>query len=142
MELADIDWRAGDLIVRGKGSRVERLPLPVDVGEVIAGWIRRGRPHCDSQRVFTRIRAPHQGLTVGGVGEIVKAAGLRAGNPHVHAHRLRHTAATRMLAGGADLVEIGQVLRHASVLTTSIYAKVDDERLRPLALPWPIGARS
>ena len=142
LELADIDWRAGDLIVRGNGSRVERLPLPCDVGEAVAGWVRRGRPACDSRRVFTRLRAPHQGLTVGGVGGIVKAAGLRAGVPHVHAHRLRHTAATRMLAGGADLVEIGQVLRHASVLTTSIYAKVDDERLRPLALPWPIGARS
>lgn len=142
LELADIDWRAGDLIVRGKGSRVERLPLPVDVGEAIAGWVRRGRPACASQRVFTRIRAPHQGLTVGGVGALVKAAGLRAGIPDVHAHRLRHTAATRMLAGGADLVEVGQVLRHASVFTTSIYAKVDDQRLRPLALPWPIGARS
>jgi len=142
LELADVDWRAGDLTVRGKASRVERLPLPVDVGEALAGWICRGRPVCDSARVFTRVRAPHQGLSVGGVGAIVKSAGLRAGIPDVHAHLLRHTAATRMLAGGADLVEIGQVLRHASVLTTSIYAKVDDDRLRPLALAWPIGARS
>ena len=142
LELADIDWRAGDLIVRGKGSRIERLPLPADVGEAIAGWVRRGRPACDSRRVFTRVRAPHQGLSVGGVAAIVKAAGLRAEIPDVHAHRLRHTAATRMLAGGADLVEIGQVLRHASVLTTSIYAKVDHDRLRPLARPWPIGAQS
>lgn len=142
LELADIEWRAGDLIVRGKGSQVERLPLPVDVGDAVAGWISRGRPKCESQRVFTRVRAPHQGLSVGGVGAIVKAAGLRAGIPDVHAHRLRHTAATRMLAGGADLIEIGQVLRHSNVLTTSIYAKVDDKRLRPLALPWPIGARS
>jgi integrase/recombinase XerD len=142
LELADVDWRAGDLIVRGKGSRVERLPLPVDVGEAVASWVRRGRPVCDSRRVFTRVRAPHRGLSVGGVGNIVKAAGLRAGIPHVHAHLLRHTAATRMLAGGADLVEIGQVLRHASVLTTSIYAKVDDDRLRALAIQWPTGARS
>lgn len=142
LELVDIDWRAGDLVVRGKCSRVERLPLPVDVGGAIAGWVRRGRPVCGSQRVFTRVRAPHQGLSVGGVGAIVKAAGLRVGIPDVHAHRLRHTAATRMLAGGADLVEIGQVLRHASVLTTSIYAKVDDDRLRPLAIAWPTGARS
>lgn len=142
LETGDLAWRAGDLIVRGKGSRVERLPLPPDVGDAMADWIRHGRPVCDSRRVFTRIRAPHQGLSVGGVGNIVKAAGLRAGIPDVHAHRLRHTAATRMLAGGADLVEIGQVLRHASVLTTSIYAKVDDERLRPLAQAWPIGAQS
>ncbi len=142
LELDDLDWRAGDLIVRGKGSRVERLPLPPDVGDAVAGWIRRGRPACDSRRVFTRVRAPHQGLSVGGVGNIVKAAGLRAGVPDVHAHRLRHTAATRMLAGGADLIEIGQVLRHTSVLTTAIYTKVDNDRLGPLAQVWPIGAQS
>ena len=76
------------------------------------------------------------------MGAIVKAAALRAGLSGVNAHRLRHTAATAMLAGGADLVEIGQVLRHTSVLTTAIYAKVDDLSLRPLALRWPIGAGS
>lgn len=137
LQLDDVDWRAGEIVIRGKGNRTERLPLPSDVGETVAGWIRRGRPRGDTRAVFTRIRAPHQGLSVGGVGAIVRSAALRAGLTGINAHRLRHTAATGMLAAGADLAEIGQVLRHSSVLTTSIYAKVDDLSLRPLALPWP-----
>lgn len=137
LELADIDWRAGEIVVRGKGRRQERLPLPVDVGEAIAGWLHRGRPRCESTKVFTRVRAPHQGLSAGGVTAIVRSACGRAGLPAVHAHRLRHTAATEMLRAGASLAEVGQVLRHASVLTTAIYAKVDRSGLRALALPWP-----
>lgn len=137
LELADIDWRAGELVVRGKGRREERLPLPVDVGEALAGWLRRGRPRCEDTTVFTRVRAPHRRLTSGGVSQIVRAASVRAGLPAVHAHRLRHTAATEMLRAGASLPEVGQVLRHASVLSTAIYAKVDRDRLRSLALPWP-----
>ena len=141
LKLADIDWRAGELVVRGKGRREERLPLPVDVGEALAGWLRRGRPRCESSTVFTRVRAPHRPLTSGGVSAIVRAACGRAGLPELNAHRLRHTAATEMLRAGASLPEVGQVLRHASVLTTAIYAKVDRDRLRSLALPWP-GAAS
>ena len=137
LELADIDWRAGELVARGKGRREERLPLPVDVGEALAGWVRRGRPRCGCTAVFTRVRAPHRRLTSGGVSHIVRAACARAGLPAVHAHRLRHTAATEMLRAGASLPEVGQVLRHASVLSTAIYAKVDHDRLRTLALPWP-----
>ena len=137
MELADIDWRAGEVTIRGKGRRQERLPLPVDVGDALVGWLRRGRPYCECTKVFTRVRAPHRGLTTGGVSAIVRAACVRAGLPEVNAHRLRHTAATEMLRAGAGLAEIGQVLRHASVLTTSIYAKVDRTALRALALPWP-----
>lgn len=137
LELADIDWRSGELVVRGKGRREERLPLPVDVGEAVAGWLRRGRPRCEDIAVFTRVRAPHRRLTSGGVSQIVRAASVRAGLPAVHAHRLRHTAATEMLRAGASLPEVGQVLRHASVLSTAIYAKVDRDRLRTLALPWP-----
>lgn len=137
LELDDVDWRAGEIVIRGKGNRVERLPLPPDAGEALAGWIRRGRPRCDSRTVFTRVRAPHQALSVSGVGAIVRSAASRASLSGINAHRLRHTAATGMLAAGADLAEIGQVLRHTSVLTTGIYAKVDDVSLRPLALPWP-----
>lgn len=137
LELADIDWRAGELMVRGKGRRKERLPLPVDVGEALAGWLRRGRPCCECATVFTRVRAPHRKLTIGGVSQIVRAASVRAGLPAVHAHRLRHSAATEMLRAGAPLGEVGQVLRHASVLSSAIYAKVDRDRLRTLALPWP-----
>ncbi len=137
LELTDIDWRAGEIVVRGKGRRQERLPLPVDVGEAIADWLHRGRPRCESTKVFTRVRAPHRGLSAGGASAIVAAACARVGLPAMHAHRLRHTAATEMLRAGASLAEVGQVLRHASVLTTAIYAKVDRSGLRALALPWP-----
>ncbi len=140
MELADIDWRAGEIVIRGKGRRHERLPLPVDVGDAIVGWLRRGRPSCECTNVFTRVRAPHQGLSSSGVSAIVHAACIRAGLPPMYAHRLRHTAATEMLRGGASLAEVGQVLRHASVLTTAIYAKVDRAGLASLALPWPRSA--
>ncbi len=84
------------------------------VGEALAGWLRRGRPRCECTTVFTRVRAPHRKLTSGGVSQIVRAATVRAGLPAVHAHRLRHTAATEMLRAGASLPEVGQVLRHAS----------------------------
>jgi site-specific recombinase XerD len=137
LSLDDIDWRAGELVIRGKGRRQERLPLPADVGETVAAWLRRGRPRCDATTVFTRVRAPHRPLTTAGVSAIVHAACGRAGLPAVNAHRLRHTAATEMLRAGGSLTEVGQVLRHASVLTTSIYAKVDRDRLRTLAFPWP-----
>jgi len=141
LELGDIDWRAGEIVVRGKGRREERLPLPADVGEALAWWLRRGRPRCQCATVFTRVRAPHRPLTSGGVSAIVRAACGRAGLPELNAHRLRHTAATELLRAGASLGDVGQVLRHTSVLTTAIYAKVDRDRLRALALPWP-GAAS
>ena len=89
--------------------------------------------------MFTQVRAPQRGLSTSGVSAIVRAACRRAGLTEVTAHRLRHTAATRMLAAGAGLDEIGQVLRHASALTTAIYAKVDRDRLRSLTRPWPNG---
>ncbi len=136
---ADIDWRAGEVVICGKGRRRERLPLPNDVGEALAGWLRRGRPRCESPKVFTRVRAPHRGLTSAGLSAIVRAAGARAGLSEVTAHCLRHTAATEMLRAGAGLSEVAQVLRHASTLTTSLYAKVDRQTLRTLAQPWPGG---
>jgi integrase/recombinase XerD len=137
LELGDIDWRAGEIVVRGKGRRKERLPLPVDVGDALAAWLRRGRRRCGCPAVFTTVRAPHRLLSSGGVSAIVRAACARAGLPESNAHRLRHTAATEMLRAGAGLAEVGQVLRHTSMLTTAIYAKVDRDGLRTLALPWP-----
>jgi site-specific recombinase XerD len=137
LRLEDIDWRAGEILIRGKGPRLERLPLPADVGEAVAAWLRRGRPRCQAREVITRVRAPHGPLTAGGVAALVHAACLRAGVDHINAHRLRHTAATEMLRAGAGLAEIGQVLRHRSLLTTAIYAKVDRAGLRELASPWP-----
>lgn len=140
LELADVDWRAGELVVRGKGPRVDRLPLPADVGEAIAAWLRRGRRACPSSNIFTRVRAPRVALTSGGVTNVVYSACRRAGLPEVGAHRLRHTAATEMLRAGSTLAEVGQVLRHERLLTTSIYAKVDRRSLSEIAQAWPGGA--
>jgi site-specific recombinase XerD len=143
LRLEDLDWRAGEIVVRGKGDRRERLPLPADVGGALAGYLRRGRPHTTPDRgVFIRVIAPQRALTAGGVTAVVIAAGRRAGLGDITAHRLRHTAATEMLRAGATLPEIGQVLRHRRLLTTAIYAKVDREALRGLARPWPTGSRS
>jgi len=139
LELGDIDWRRGEVIVRGKGNRRERLPLPVDVGRAIAAYLRRGRPASASRNVFLRVRAPHRALSSSGVSAIVAGAALKIGIPPIAAHRLRHTAATAMLRGGASLAEVGQVLRHRSSLSTAIYAKVDRVALRRLARPWPGG---
>jgi integrase/recombinase XerD len=141
LELDDVDWRLGEIVVRGKGDRVERLPLPADVGEAIVEYLRDGRPAGFAGRVvFVRVKAPRRALTPGGVTQVVVSAGKRVGLGEVTAHRLRHTAATELLREGAPLVEIGELLRHRSVLTTAIYAKVDRERLRELARPWPGGA--
>jgi integrase/recombinase XerD len=136
----DIDWRAGMLLVHGKGSREDLLPLPVDVGEAIVSYLRR-RPRCACRAVFLRVTAPRQGIDRCTVAWVVRAACDRAGLPRVGAHRLRHTAATQMLRGGASLPEIGQVLRHREQKTTAIYAKVDHTALRPLARPWPVDGR-
>lgn len=137
LELADIDWRSGELVVRGKGSRRELLPLPSDVGETLASWLEHGRPRRDSVFVFTRLRAPYGALTATAVSQIVRRACRRAGLPVVGAHRLRHTAATEMLRAGGSLTEVGQVLRHRSRDVTSIYAKVDRLALAQVVQPWP-----
>jgi len=135
--LDDIDWRAGELVVRGKGPKDSQLPLPADVGEAIAAYLRDRPATAQGRTVFVRVRAPHRELTKGGVTQAVFAAGQRAGCGTVYAHRLRHTAATRMLAAGGSLFEIGEVLRHQHRATTAIYAKVDLVRLRTIVRPWP-----
>ena len=141
LQLGQIEWRAGALVIDGKGSRRERLPLPADVGEAVAAYLRRGRPRrAEGRSVFVRVKAPHRALTPGGVTNVVIAAGRRAGLGDVTAHRLRHSVATELLQAGAPLEEIGQLLRHRRPLTTAIYAKVDREPLRSLARPWPGGA--
>jgi integrase/recombinase XerD len=134
--LDDLDWRAGLLLVHGKGSREDMLPLPTDVGEAIVAYLRR-RPRCECRALFLRVTAPREGLNRCTVAWVVRAACDRAGLPRVGAHRLRHTAACGMLRAGASLPEIGQVLRHREQKTTAIYAKVDRQALRPLARPWP-----
>ena len=136
--LDDIDWRRGEITVRGKGSRRDRLPLPADVGAAIVAYLRDGRP---APRWTARGSSPpstREALSYSGITTIVAAAAARAGIPrHVDAHRLRHSAATAMLRGGGSLTEIGQALRHSRPATTAIYAKVDIDALRPLCRPWP-----
>jgi len=136
IQLEDVDWRAGELLIRGKGSRQDVLPLPVDIGEAVVSYLRR-RPRCESRALFLRMTAPLRGLAPHTIGWIVREACTRAGLPRVGAHRLRHTAATEMLRHGASLAEIGQVLRHREPKTTAIYAKVNRRALRALARPWP-----
>ena len=138
--LDDIDWYTGLVTVRGKGSQINQLPLPVDVGEALATYLRDGRPTCDTRRVFVRTKAPIVGFASSvAVDSIVRRALRRAAlNPPCKgAHLLRHSLATRMLRQGASLAEIGQLLRHRSRHTTEIYAKVDQNALRALAQPWP-----
>jgi site-specific recombinase XerD len=140
LELDDIDWRAGELVVRGKCSRKDRLPLVPEVGEALADYLRYGRPACATRSVFVRLRAPIRAIGEQGTVTTIVCAALRraALDPPVKgAHTLRHSLATRMLGGGASMSEIAEVLRHRSPQTTEIYAKVDFGALRSLALRWP-----
>jgi site-specific recombinase XerD len=137
IELGDVDWRAGELVVRGKARRRDRMPLPVDVGEALAAYLQRGRSRIDSERLFMRVVAPIAPLTSDAVSEIVRHACRRSGLPVVGAHALRHTAATETLRAGGSLAEIGQLLRQQTAFTTAIYARVDRAALRELARPWP-----
>lgn len=139
LALGDIDWRAGELVVHGKGRRTDRLPLPADVGEAIAGYLRRGRPTTARRDVFLRAIAPVAPLSGDGISSIVRRACQRAGVPPVGAHRLRHSLACAMVRSGVPLPEIGGVLRHRSLASTTIYARVDLDALRRLARPWPSG---
>ncbi len=137
LALDDIDWRTGEVVIRGKRSRIDRLPLPGDVGEAVAEYLCRARPRGFGRSVFLCAQAPLGAMSGDAVSEVVVRACRRAGIAPVRAHRLRHTIATEMLRAGAGLTEIGQVLRHQSPDVTAIYAKVDRDALSQLALPWP-----
>jgi integrase/recombinase XerD len=141
LEIDHIRWSAGELLVRGKGRLQDRLPLPHDVGEALALYLRDARGRGPSRRVFLRHIAPHGALSQPSiVSKIAREALERAGllpSGRVGAHIFRHSLATRMIQGGASLTEIAQVLRHRSTTTTELYAKVEIEGLRVVALPWP-----
>jgi site-specific recombinase XerD len=137
LRLEGIDWRRGELVITGKGPRCERLPLPSDVGQVVVSYLTGWRPRTESRHVFVCANAPHGPMFRTTVTNVVARAARRAGLGVMHAHRLRHSAATAMLGAGASLEEIGQVLRHRNALTTTIYAKVDIASLRQIARPWP-----
>jgi integrase/recombinase XerD len=140
LRLQDIDWRAGEIVVNGKANRQDRLPLTHEVGEAIAVWLQEGRPRCSTTAVFTRLLAPHRGLSGRAVSGVVRQACLRAGLPQIGSHRLRHTVATETLRAGGSLTEVGQLLRQHSLAATSLYAKVDRIALSAVARPWPGGA--
>ncbi|HWK18719.1 MAG TPA: site-specific integrase [Solirubrobacteraceae bacterium] len=141
LELGDVDWRAGEAVIRGKGSRIDRLPLPADVGEALVDYLRHGRPRGFGRTVFLTVCAPVTGISRGTIRDLLVRACTRAGMPAVGAHRLRHTVASDLLSHGAGLREIGQVLRHQDLGTTALYAKVDQAALSRLALPWPESER-
>jgi len=134
LRIDDIDWRQGEIVIHGKGSKHDRLPLPDDVGRALSTYLR-SRPRVPERRIFLRHRAPHRPLHA--AGAIVVAASRRAGLAPVWPHRLRRTAATEMLRRGASLPDIAEVLRHTVTQTTAIYAKVDRRALRTLVQPWP-----
>jgi site-specific recombinase XerD len=140
LTLDDVDWRAGELVVHGKGRTVSRLPLPDDVGRALAAYLAK-RPRLESRALFLSAVAPRRPIgtqaILGLVTRALRGVGVASGS----AHRLRHTAATQMLRAGASLAEVGHVLRHRHLDTTAIYAKVDDASLRALARPWPRGDR-
>ncbi|MGH2840333.1 MAG: site-specific integrase [Solirubrobacteraceae bacterium] len=136
LQLEDLDWRGGELVVRGKARRYDRLPLPADVGEALTDYLLlRGKR--DSRHVFLTVKAPTRPIRADLVGDVVQRGCLRAGIGHVGAHRLRHTFASELLRHGASIVDISQLLRHSDLATTASYAKVDLDRLRQVARPWP-----
>lgn len=144
MALDDIHWQAGEISIQGKGKRSALLPLPPDVGQAIAAYLKKDRPICSTRRVFIRMRAPRRGFANSeAISTIVARALKRAGvdSPHTGAHVFRHTLATQMLRQGASLADIALLLRHSSINTTTLYAKVDLAALQTLAQPWPGGAK-
>ncbi len=139
LRLDDIDWRAGELIVRGKGAREDRLPLPADVGQAVAAYLTRGRPRSDRRELFLRARAPFAPIAADTVRSTVRRVCRHAGVAEIGAHRLRHTAACQMIAAQVPLVQIAGVLRHESLQSTALYARLDLAQLRRVAAPWPTG---
>ncbi|KMO74225.1 site-specific integrase [Mycolicibacterium sp. jd] len=137
LQLDDIDWRAGRIILHGKASREDAMPLPQEVGAALADYLSAVRPRTSLRSVFVSCKAPRRAIRPDLVSDVTRRACDRAGLPRVGAHRLRHTLATEMLQRGVKLADIGQVLRHRDLATTALYAKVDLATLRTIALPWP-----
>ncbi len=137
LELRDVDWRAGELVVRGKARRQDRLPLPSEVGDALVAYLSGERVPHGARNLFLTCRAPRGPIRADLVGDVVERACKRAGLPHVGPHRLRHALAAELLRQGAGLIAISQVLRHQDLATTALYAKVDLNTLRQVAQPWP-----
>ncbi|UWU25583.1 site-specific integrase (plasmid) [Rhizobium sp. CB3060] len=143
VQLDDIDWRAGEILVRGKGQRHDRLPIPPDVGEAISRYLREERTSTTTRTLFVSHRAPNRPFKDSQIinsilREAFAATGVKPPTPYVGSHVLRHSLATNLVRSGASLEEIGDLLRHRSRATTMIYAKLDTDGLRSIAQPWPI----
>jgi site-specific recombinase XerD len=141
LSLDYVHWRAGEVMVRGKGRREDRLPLPAEVGDAVAGYLLQARPRVESRTLFLTVMAPYRPLRPTAVSQIVWRQSVRAGLTPMRAHRLRHALATDLLDRGVRLPEIAQVLRQKDLATAAGYAKVDHSALRELALPWPAVTR-
>lgn len=142
IQLDDVDWRAGELMVRGKGKRHDRLPIPPDVGEAIMSYLRHERSSTTTRSLFVRHQAPNRPFKDGQIAnkilqEAFVATGVKPPAPYVGSHVLRHSLATNMVRAGASVGEIGDLLRHRSRATTMIYARLDTDGLRTIAQPWP-----
>jgi site-specific recombinase XerD len=142
IQLEDIDWRSGEILIRGKGKLHDRMPLPDEVGEAIVSYIQNGRVG-DSRALFVSDRAPHQAFKDAQIINYVlnkafEKSGLKQPQKYIGSHLLRHSLATALLGKGASLEEISHVLRHRSRATTAIYAKCDIGALRSIAQAWPV----
>jgi len=137
LQLGDVDWRAGEILVRGKARRQDQLPLPVEVGEALAAYLTDGRPSCACPQLILTLKAPSRPIHPSSITNVVYRACRRAGLAPVGGHRLRHALATEMLRQGGDLIGVAQVLRQSDLGTTSGYAKVDRAALRTVAAAWP-----
>lgn len=137
LRLQDVDWRVGELVVRGKGGRIDRMPLPTDVGAALADYLRHGRRPSELREIFIRTIGPDAPTARGSIVMVPRRVSQRAGIPVVGAHQLRHRAACRVLASGGSLAEVAELLRHNDLATTAIYAKVDLAALAAVVRPWP-----
>lgn len=137
LRLEDLDWRNGEVVIHGKGGRIDRMPLPADVGAALVDYLRRGRRPSTPRQVFLRTVGPDKAMSRQSVVMVPRGASGRAGIPTVAAHQLRHRAACRVLADGGNLAEVAQLLRHEAEATAAIYAKVDLVALSVAARPWP-----
>ncbi|MGV9386728.1 tyrosine-type recombinase/integrase [Nonomuraea sp. NPDC003707] len=138
LRLDDIDWRGGELTVRGKGGRIDRMPLPSDVGGALADWLRNGRRPSTLREVFTCTIGPDAPMKRQSIVTVPRSASLRAGIAMVGAHRLRHRVVCRVLADGGSLAEVAEVLRHNDHASSAIYTKVDLAALAAVVRPWPM----
>ncbi len=143
LQMADIDWRMGTVTLkRTKSHQQDVLPLTVETGQALEAYIRHERPQTNSSAVFVRVIAPHdKPLGVDGIRAVVRDAFVRAGIPHGRSHALRHTLACRIVNQGGSIKEVADVLRHRSLDTSLIYAKLDHGALVGVALAWPGSAQ-